>query len=404
MRAFFLLLLLLPCGAIAAEPAPVKGSLTLRHVSADVWQADYRFSEAVDAVDFGPAVVNFRREAWTVATPGVELAGDADNELLRSTGAPFKSLRVAVHQYNPWAHNAYVPMDRHSDGGTAIYLGHFMGRVKQHGAERALLLHIRLQGLRGETTFLPEEANRDLGVYAYFGPQKIPATGALRVLIDPATPAWIRESLAETASKLAVVYARELGRPAPATLALIVGANGLAKPGYSIKGGAMPGQIVYTLEGSDLAKGSPQGRHRMQQLAAHELAHVWQMQVARGGIGDTQPWVHEGGAEVLSLQALEAAGMWTHAEVVELTTKMQGECRESEAKHAADPSLPLVWREHYTCGLMRFGATGVDAFTLWKRLMARTEATGEPYSESMVEAVVAEGAGSAQATSASPQE
>lgn len=401
MRGFLLLLFLLPLGAVAAEPAsaPVTGTLTLRHVSADVWQADYRLGEAVDAVVFGPAVVDFRRTAWTLLTPGVELATEAGNESVRGTGAPFKALRVNVHQYDPWAHNDYVSMDRHSDGGTAIYLGHFMGRVSQHGVERNLRLTIRLQGLRGETTFLPEEANRDLGVYAYFGPQKIASSGALRTLIDPAAPAWVREALADTAEKVAAVYARGLGRPAPSTLALIVGAKGLDKPGYSIKGGAMPGQIVYKLEGSDLRKESPQGRRRLQQLAAHELAHVWQNAVSRGGIGDTQPWVHEGGAEALSLQALQASGLWTAEQVAEESANLLRECRESQAKHAADPSQPAPWRDHYTCGFAHFEALGEDAFTFWTRLLARTEATGEPYSETMVAAVAAERAGATGAAS-----
>lgn len=357
-------------------------------MSADVWQADYRLSEPVDAVDFGPAVVNFRREAWTLASPGVELTGDKDNESIRSTGAPIKTLRVTVRQYDPWSHDAYVPMDRHSDGGTAIYLGHFTGGVQQHGAPRKLQLRIRLVGLKGETTFLPDEANRDPGVYAYFGPQKIAASGALRTIIDPATPAWIRDTLADTSAKVAAVYARKLGRPAPATLALIVGATGFDKPGFSMKGGALPGQIVYKLEGRELLKDSPRARQQVQQLVAHELAHVWQNAVIRGGIGDTQPWVHEGGAEALSLQALLESGLWTPEQVSAQSQKLQTECRDSTANHAADPALPFAWREHYTCGFSRFQATGVDTFTLWQRLMTRTEATGEPYSEAMVDAAV----------------
>ena len=390
VRAFLFLLLLIPGAAFADEPAAVTGTLSLRHVSADVWQADYKLSEAVDAIEFGPKVVDFRRAAWTLVTPRVELADDAGKESVRGTGAPFKALRLTVRQYDQWAHDAYVPMDRHSDGGTAIYLGHFMGRVRQNGVERNMLLTITLKGLPGETAFLPDEANRDVGVYAYFGPQKLAVSGTLRTLIDPATPAWIRDALADTGEKVAAVYARKLGRPAPATLALIVGAKGLDQPGYSIKGGALPGQIVYKIEGRDLLADSPQGRQRMQQLAAHELAHVWQNAVTRGGIGDTQPWVHEGGAEALSLQALQDAGLWTAEQVAEQAAKLQAECRDSQAKRAADPSQPAPWRDHYTCGFARYQATGVDVFTLWKHLMTRTEETGEPYSEAMVDAVVAE--------------
>lgn len=384
MRAFlFGFAMLLVCPVLAAEPAAVTGTLTLRHASVDRWHADYHFDEAIDAVEFGPAVVDFRREAWRLRTPDVALASIDGNELVRSEDRAFRTLRIDLRQYDAWAHDAYVPMDRHSDGGTAIYLGHFMGRVRQGGVERNLKLRIRLQGLPGETTFLPVEANRDLGVYAYFGPQAITETGALRTLIDPAMPAWIRAALSDTASRLAMVYADKLGRPAPDTLALIVGAKGLDQPGYSLKGGALPGQIVYKIEGRDLVNETPQGRRQLQQLAAHELAHVWQGLVTRGGIGDTQPWVHEGGAEALSLLALQQSGLWTDEHVADHAKRLKDECLAAEEKRAADPALTATWRDNYTCGFARFDNAGIDAFTLWKRLMLRTEAGGEPYSERM---------------------
>lgn len=397
MRTFLLFLILLSFDVVAEEQGPVSGTLTLRHVSADSWQADYRFSEAINVMELGPAIVDFRRDAWTIATPGLTFAADAGNEEVRSAREPFDSLRIGIRLYEAWSHDAYVPMDRHTDGGTAIYLGHFMGRVRQKGVERKLLLSIRLKGLHGETTFLPEEANLGIGVYAYFGPQSIATYGSMRTFIDPATPAWIHETLADTGAKVAAIYESRLGRSAPATLGMIVGAGGLEKSGYSIKGGALPGQIFFKLQGRDLLTDTPQGRQRLQQVLAHELAHVWQGLVARGGIGDTQPpWVHEGGAEALSLQALRLSELWTSEQVAEKATHLQRECRDSQAKHAADPSLPPIWRDHYTCGFLRYQNFSVDALTLWRRLLASTEINGEPYSEAMIQAVLAKEAGLAQ--------
>lgn len=391
MRALVLgfILFVLHAAAGAAEPDPVTGTLTLRHRSTDEWRADYRFDEAVDAVELGPPIVEFRGKAWTILSRGIALAAKDGNESLRAD-APFRTIAIDVRQYDAWAHDAYVPMDRHSDGGTAIYLGHFMGRVRQGGVERNLQLRIELQGLGDETAFLPEEANHDLGVYAYFGPQQVVDAGPLRTLVDPATPAWIRAALADSAARAAAVYATKLGRPAPTTLALMVGAKGLDQPGYSIKGGALPGQVVYKLEGSDLKQESPDGRRRLQQLVAHELAHVWQGLVARGGIGETQAWVHEGGAEALSLLALRESGLWTDEQVVAYATSLVAECRAAEAKRAADPATEATWRDNYTCGYARFADAGVDAFTMWRRLMARTEASGEPYSEAMFDAALAD--------------
>ena len=109
--------------------------------------------------------------------------------------------------------------------------------------------------------------------------------------------------------------------------------------------------------------------------------------MTKGGIGDTQPWVHEGGAEALSAQALLQSGLWTPEELARYSAGMRKECREAQARHAADPSLPVDWREHYTCGYDRYQALGLDIFSLWKAMMARTESSGEPYSETMVSEV-----------------
>ena len=59
---------------------PVTGTLTLRHVSADAWRAAYRFDEAIDDLVLGPAVVEFRRTAWALRTPGAMLVAKDGNE------------------------------------------------------------------------------------------------------------------------------------------------------------------------------------------------------------------------------------------------------------------------------------------------------------------------------------
>ena len=108
------------------------------------------------------------------------------------------------------------------------------------------------------------------------------------------------------------------------------------------------------------------------------------------GIGETQAWVHEGGAEALSLLALRESGLWADEQVVAHAQSLVAECRAAEAKRAADPATEATWRDNYTCGYTRFADSGVDVFTMWRRLMARTEASGEPYSEAMFDAALAD--------------
>lgn len=376
-------LLLLPALGVAAEPAPLHAQLVLRHVAADTWEADYRFDEPVSALTFDGAGVPFRAEAWRPLDKGVTLQAGGDSDTLRAAGQPRRDWRIAISLFKPWSHQNYVPMDRQTDGGTALYLGFFAGRAQQGDTVRDVALGVELLGLKGETTLLPARAQTDPGLYVYFGPQTPSPNGAIRTVLDPATPEWIRAAMSDTAARVAAVYARAFERAPAEPLTVIVGAAGLDEPGYSIKGGALPGQLVFTLAGQDLRQDTPAGRARLQKMVAHELAHVWQGLVARGGIGEGEAWVHEGGAEALALRALGEAGVWTPEQVAVEAADLRQQCAAAEAKRQAQPDAPADWREAYTCGFRRFTDNDRDVFATWRALMARTEASGAPYSAAL---------------------
>jgi hypothetical protein len=387
-----LLLCLMQPPVRAAEPVPVAGTLRLVHLSEDLWQADYAFDEDVTSLELGPGVVEYRKQAWTVETPGLVLVESEGMESIRSDGTPFNRLSVRIRLYEPWAHDAYVPMDRHSDGGTAFYLGHLSGSVRQGESVRPLLLRHELQGREDEHVLLPEQANRGKGVYAYFGPQSPRDAGFVRLLLDPGTPAWVWEAMSETARKTAVVYATAFQRGMSDPPILLVGAATLDVDGASIKGGMLPGQLFFKLQGRNLLEGTPASRRMLEHLVAHELAHVWQNLVAQGGIGGNvaNAWVHEGGAEALALEALARSGIWGADQVAAAGDLLLQECRESMERRTADPSIRPDWRENYTCGYKRFEESGMDILLFWKSLQLRSEASGEEYSPAMFDSVLTE--------------
>lgn len=378
-----LCLALLPTLTTAAAPEPLQARLRLHHVAADTWEADYHFDQPVSAFEFDGAGVPFRADAWRPLDRGVTLAAGDSTDTLRSRGKPRPDWRVAVSLYRPWSHRNYVPMDRQTDGGTSLYLGFFAGRALIGGEARDVNLRIELQGLDGETVLLPARAQVDPSLYVYFGPQLPAPSGDIRTVLDPATPAWIRAAMSDTAARVSAVYAKAFARAPVEPLTVLVGAAGLEEPGYSIKGGALPGQLVFTLAGRDLKQDRPAGRARLQKMVAHELAHVWQSLVARGGIGEGEAWVHEGGAEALALRALGDAGVWTQDQVATEVGNLRQLCADAEARHRAQPDAPSDWREAYACGFRRFTADNRDVFATWRALLARTETTGVPYSAAL---------------------
>ena len=71
------------------------------------------------------------------------------------------------------------------------------------------------------------------------------------------------------------------------------------------------GGLAYRAEGAGLLEDHPLKRALVARLVAHEMAHLWQVNLARGGIGGEEAWVHEGGAEAIMLEALRATGIYS---------------------------------------------------------------------------------------------
>lgn len=368
--------------AIAAAPSSVEATILLRHLDADRWHAKYVLAEAVDCLDFGAPIVAYREKSWHDFDADVRLEKVNNHERLCAE-SPRREWSLQIDYYPDWAHDNYVPMDRHSDGGTAFYLGHLQGEAVQDAQSRPMALRFELQGWKDEQVLLPTRANSGDGVYAWFGPTAENRDTTL-ALIDPATPHWLLQTLDEVIAKVPGYFQRELHRRPAETPLVMIGANGFGHPGRSIKGGALPGQIVFKISGRDLLEASHEAKAQVQHLVAHELAHVWQNALSQGGIGESDPWVHEGGAEAMSLAALRHTGLWTAEQAERFGTGLTEECVRAKQKVAPENT----WRMNYTCGYRRFVAYPLAPIKLWRRLIDESERSGEFYSAKLVERVL----------------
>ena len=156
----------------------------------------------------------------------------------------------------------------------------------------------------------------------------------------------------------------------------LVGLDG-APGNISIKGGAVGGGIAYRLQGAGLVDDHPKKRALMARLIAHEMAHLWQLNLTRGGIGNDDPWVHEGGAEAIALEALRATGLFTAEASDRYAQELLKECEDLNDDMTVNRAL-------YACGFKRFHHYAIAPVPLWRAMMARSESSGAFYSESMI--------------------
>jgi hypothetical protein len=294
---------------------------------------------------------------------------------------------VQIRTFDGWSPKEYVSFNRFGDGGTSVYLGHLQGDVEQDKKTLSMRTDIKLFGLAQENVIAPPANRLDPGGprgYAYFGPSQAVLAGAVKVLIDPRTPQWARETILDVGAKTSGYYETAYQRQLKDELLIMVSIGNVESPGFSIKGGAIngAGQVAYLLEGKQVQSDHPKLREYVSKNVAHEMAHIWQLAISRGGIGDAQAqWIHEGGAEAMALDALLQTGVYSKELVTAYRAKQAAACEKLGG--AVDTYDGIS-----ACGLMRFDKLGVGIVPLWRSMMLATEVKGDPYSQQMIDAIV----------------
>jgi hypothetical protein len=389
-RLIVLLAVLIMSAAVlqahAAELPGLPATIEVRHAGKDTWRVDYRFSKAVTAIKLG-SVGDYRQRAWKVLTPGVGLNAGPEFDVISSGGKPFKAASVEITTFDDLAPKSYAPFNRFTDGGTAFFLGHLQGDVTSGKKAFEMQADIRLAGLAQENVIAPPLNRLRTGGergYAYFGPAQATRAGPVRLLIDPGTPQWARETILDAGAKVSQYYETAYQRPLRDELFIMVSMAGYEAPGISMKGGAVLGQLSYRLSGAQMIGDHPKKRELLSRLVAHEMAHLWQMNIARGGIGEGDAWIHEGGADAMALDALQRTSLASEEAVKAYRASQAATCAKLDNSVASYDGI-------YACGLVRFEQLGMAIVPLWRAMMAATEAKGETYSPKMIETIAGAG-------------
>jgi hypothetical protein len=368
----------------AKERPGLALTVDVSHVAKDTWRVDYHFSRPVTAIRLD-AVGDYRQRAWKVLTPRLRLTTQAGVDLIGAGGKPFTAASVEIATYDGRAPKSYAPFNRYTDGGTAVFLGHLQGDAARGKQAFAMLAEIRLQGLAQENVIAPPHNKQIPGGprgYAYFGPAQPVRVGTTRFLIDPQTPDWARATLQDAGGAMAQYYEKAYQRPLQDELLVMVSVAGFASEGFSLNGGAVMGQLAYRFDGKQVLGDHPKKRDLVARLVAHEMAHLWQMNMARGGVGDDDPWIHEGGAEAMALDGLLQTGLSSPEKVAEYRAAQTAVCEKLGDSVASYDGI-------YACGLLRFDRLGVGIVPLWRALIRTAETSGEVYSDKMIATVVA---------------
>ena len=374
---------------VPGTPAPVKVAIAITHVSPDRWRVDYRFGRPVAGLVFDQPVAGYRETAWRPAMPDVRLDTLDGSEALVTDGAARTQLSVEVARFGKFDHGRYVPQVTFTDGGTALFLRYLAGRPIVDGETVDADIELTYAGLGGEQVLRP--SGETLDAYVYFGPARPVASTYARFIVDTGAPSWVREALTRVIERTDRVYAERLGLAGGTAPLVLIGAAGLdATAGASVKGDAMPGQFAMQMQGRGLREESPKKREMLQRLVAHELAHVWQYRGVPQGFNPAEPWLHEGAAEAMAVEALDLAGLWDAAQVSAYAAGAGERCRAAiKGTTLAEAARAGSAEAIYACGFGVWWRAG-DAGPLaaWSRLARAVSQERQAFTGETLEALL----------------
>jgi hypothetical protein len=386
-RAALRFLVLILCSGPAFSQGTGSVEITLQRLSADRWQASWQFEEPVNALRVFPPQLSFRRESWTIESEGFSIEERDDGAVISRAGAPFSSLAVRFGLYSDFDPKTYVPVLPFSDGGAAVYSGHFSGDVLIGDEWQSIETQFQLRGLQAEGVLLPPWTSEQLPAYLYFGTQQPIEAEQIILIADQDMPQWLIDTFEQSVPVVTKLFSEKLDFRLEAKPLVLVAAGELEDfEGYSVKGAGLHGQFTLQLRGRDLLTPSNERRAMFQKMVAHEIFHVWQRAMPGGDFNPGQPWLHEGSADALAVAALQAASVWNMEQVESFHSQQVENCRASlgtsTLREAADSGN---WNAIYACGYLEFADDVEDVFSLWARLVNAAAKSASPYTQSMLE-------------------
>lgn len=289
------------------------------------WFVEYQFSEPVQEIQFATQSNEFRKSKWQVLIKGAKLKERKGSQYLAFETA-IDRLKIKLKaDDNRFVRRNYTAVLIFTDESRAIYTGHYL--LSNIVTEKGELISARDANTRltlsaGEyqkVVYKGVEAPLinipvlDSGEYAYFGTiQSQPSENYIGI-IDPGLPEWMAKDLQPFLDKVFAYYRKKFGFPLETKPIAIINFTPTTGKARS-DGSRINDQFVVSYIGNGWANtNDDENGDNIRKLISHEVAHLWN---SRPININSQPWMHEGGAETFTIKALYALGYKNKQEVI----------------------------------------------------------------------------------------
>jgi hypothetical protein len=393
------LLLGVAAGAQADEKSPLNARVAVER-NGNEWTADFSFEKDSPVWAFYASGLtrvgnrSWRRESWTVETPGVRLERRGFYDVLvAERGTVPRRVRIRFRPFGEDLLSNYDPALIFTDGGVALFSDQFdLFPVASAAAAEKLPLDIgqaKIEPGYTRATFrdgagrVLHEGQRKPAVtltngrsYVLFGGGGAPVeTPDIATVVDPQLPAWLKTELVSASTRLLGHYSARLGPRAGSKPTVMVSWAGPTKGLRSMGGSVLPGLVVMTFEGDAVTRPDKAVSNAGRSFIAHEAAHFWLGETALHA-GPYQAWIMEGGADLLSFRATAALDP-SYDPKARLQQSLDGCVKRVAGKPLRTAAERNDGQAYYDCGVM-FGLVaesyarrkGGDFASFWRGLIA----------------------------------
>ncbi len=290
-------------------------------------------------------------------------------------------LRMDVHGDAPIEDRGYAPWLRFTDGTVEVYAPMFLAASDSRIELCPRWVPSSAQQVigygRAQSTPLATDMAAPEG-YVAFGRPLVLRNGALMLVNDHGTPAWVRGRIAREAPALVDRYTQSM-EPARVPM-LFVFNRPLPRGARDFKGDHLPASITLGLFGDGWSQVDPDSADQLTRFVAHELFHSWDSGPALGSPEGEALLAKEGGADLAKIFAGGAVLGQSRQAIWDAVARSYDSCLlqlPNDISVATALQRPQPGTMPYACGAALMSALAVAAdpadpargyFGLWRAL------------------------------------
>ncbi len=375
------------------KPDPVATYVTVNHVTADTWEIELKFSKPISQYVFTRQQSQFRRDQFKSLSSGAKVDLVQRKELLDFV-IPTNSVKFQITTFSDPVAKDYEMFRLFSDGGVALYTGHFEGipfEKDDQGVAKELArseTYYRFIPLKTEKVIQNSvaaelgnsagwEDKKSKGTYAYFGNAELKTTAELSAIVEPKIPNWISDKIQKELSRYLQNLNQRLGTQLSSKLFVLVTGQDFKTNALIGDGSSLPGMIELNLIGSEWKVQRKKAEVKLAKFFVNQLSRFFLEH--QYSDKDSTMWLSEGASDAFAFKLMKEGNVIGNRRYLEILSYAFNNCMyHLEGKPILrNPGNDNEFRPSYYCGaLIHLVADAkvkktnpkLDLFSVWQNI------------------------------------